>query len=308
MTSRDPDTIATVPAHAPPASDARTSGELLRQAREAAGLSIDAAAQQLKLAPRQVVALEADDFARLPGRTFVRGFVRNYARLVHIDPAVALAALADSDAPALDSPALQPTAPTIGELPTIERAKPSWTRWAIPLSLVAIIGFAVVWEFTRGFNDWPHPFSRQEAPAGSTPATPSAPAPAPTAGTAERPLANPVANAPPPGSAPAAEAPAASSAPAASEASAVTAPPPEASAEATMVLSYRKSSWTEVKDGGGRVLFSQIVPAGQTRTVTGNPPFDLIIGNANDVVLTFRGQPVDLPAFTSRNVARLVLE
>ena len=64
-------------------SDAAASaGARLRDARMAAGLSIDAVAQQLKLAPRQVQALEDDDFAQLPGRTFVRGFMRNYARLV----------------------------------------------------------------------------------------------------------------------------------------------------------------------------------------------------------------------------------
>ena len=62
-------------------------------AREAAGLSIDAVAQQLKLAPRQVKALEEDDFAQLPGRTFIRGFMRNYARLVRLDPEALLASL-----------------------------------------------------------------------------------------------------------------------------------------------------------------------------------------------------------------------
>ena len=68
-------------------------GAWLRSAREAAGLSEDAVAQQLKLAPRQVRAIEEDDYARLPGRTFVRGFVRNYARLVHLDPDAVVAAL-----------------------------------------------------------------------------------------------------------------------------------------------------------------------------------------------------------------------
>ena len=63
---------------------AHSAGALLRDAREAAGLSIDAVAQQLKLAPRQVQALEDDDFAQLPGRTFVRGFMRNYARLAAV--------------------------------------------------------------------------------------------------------------------------------------------------------------------------------------------------------------------------------
>jgi len=62
-----------------------TAGGMLRAAREAAGMTLDTAAQQLKLAPRQVTALEEGDFASLPGRTFVRGFLRNYARLVHVD-------------------------------------------------------------------------------------------------------------------------------------------------------------------------------------------------------------------------------
>jgi len=67
-------------------------GAALRAAREAAGLSADAVAQQLKLHPRQVRAIEEDDYGRLPGRTFVRGFVRNYARLVNLDADAIVAA------------------------------------------------------------------------------------------------------------------------------------------------------------------------------------------------------------------------
>ena len=62
-----------------------SAGALLRAAREGAGMTIDAVAQQLKLAPRQVRAIEEGDFSHLPGRTFVRGFIRNYARLVRLD-------------------------------------------------------------------------------------------------------------------------------------------------------------------------------------------------------------------------------
>ena len=315
MSTQDPTTIATVPAPGTPSREPRSAGTLLREAREAAGLSLDAAAQQLKLAPRQVTALEADDFGKLPGRTFVRGFVRNYARLVHVDPDVVLAALAGSDTPALDSPALQPTAPTMGELPQIERAKPSWTRWAIPLLLIAIIAFAALWEFTRGFAEWPHlPAPRDAASAGTPPATPAG---QPPAGTTEKSLANPVSGAPATGAAPPAEStnaattatsPASAATATATAENAAVAPAPETSAEAALVFTYRKASWTEVKDGSGRVVFSQIVAAGQTRTVAGTPPFDLVIGNANDVSLTFRGQAVDLAAHTSKNVARLVLE
>src|SRR6185436_16735320 len=127
-----------------------SAGTLLHLAREDAGLTLDAVAQQLKLAPRQVRAIEEDDFAGLPGRTFVRGFVRNYARLLHLDADAVLASLPGASTPSLDSPALHQTAPTIGELPASERGKSSWTRWAIPLTLVAIIAAAAVYEFSRG--------------------------------------------------------------------------------------------------------------------------------------------------------------
>ena len=99
-------------------------------------------------------ALEEDDYTHLPGRTFVRGFVRNYARLVRLDPEKVLGALpAGATAPALEAPTLQPTAPTIGELPTTDHSKPGWTRWAIPLTLAAIVAAAAVYEWLRPAGD-----------------------------------------------------------------------------------------------------------------------------------------------------------
>src|SRR6267378_2207056 len=97
---------------------AHSVGTLLKAAREAAGLTQDAVAQQLKLAPRQVRAIEEDDYARLPGRTFVRGFVRNYARLLRVDADAIVAALPghESGSP-LDRPTLTPTARPMAELP-----------------------------------------------------------------------------------------------------------------------------------------------------------------------------------------------
>ena len=123
----------------------RTSaGARLRAAREAAGLSVDAVAQQLKLAPRQVKALEDDDFQRLPGRTFVRGFARNYARFVQLDPDAVLALLPASDtAPSLERPTLATSRRPMGEIPVERIAKPSSIRWLIPLLLVAVAAVAL---------------------------------------------------------------------------------------------------------------------------------------------------------------------
>ncbi|MFN4149133.1 MAG: helix-turn-helix domain-containing protein, partial [Rhodocyclaceae bacterium] len=70
-----------------PSPQVETVGALLRAAREAAHLSHDDVARALKFSPRQIAALEADDYAALPGATIVRGFVRNYARLLKLDAA-----------------------------------------------------------------------------------------------------------------------------------------------------------------------------------------------------------------------------
>jgi cytoskeleton protein RodZ len=68
-----------------------TPGEILHAAREAYGWTIDQVANHLYMQPRQLVALEEGDHGVLPGMVFVRGFMRNYARLLKIDPAPLLA-------------------------------------------------------------------------------------------------------------------------------------------------------------------------------------------------------------------------
>src|SRR5207237_7381188 len=69
-------------------------GAQLRSAREALGLGVSEVAHQLKLAPRQVEAMEAGRFEALPGGTFVRGMLRNYARLLKLEPEPLLGQLA----------------------------------------------------------------------------------------------------------------------------------------------------------------------------------------------------------------------
>jgi cytoskeleton protein RodZ len=82
-------------------------GNQLSAAREAKGLTVADVAQALKLGVRQVEALESGTWGGLPGATFIRGFVRNYARLVEIDPAPLMEQLEgtlDRSAPRLDRP------------------------------------------------------------------------------------------------------------------------------------------------------------------------------------------------------------
>jgi len=156
-------------------TQAGNAGALLRVAREATGMSIDAVAQNLKLAPRQVKALEEGDYAHLPGRTFIRGFVRNYARLVRLDPERVLGALpGGASAPALEAPTLTPTAHTMGELPTTDNAKTSWARWAIPAVLAAIVAAAALYEWMRPASE-PSVAARRDGGATTPEARPVPP-------------------------------------------------------------------------------------------------------------------------------------
>lgn len=60
-------------------------GARLRAAREAKGLSLEQVAAETRIPQRHLVAIEAGDFAKLPGRTYAVGFSRTYARMVGLD-------------------------------------------------------------------------------------------------------------------------------------------------------------------------------------------------------------------------------
>lgn len=60
-------------------------GHMLRNARLAKEMSLGDVSRQLKISVQQVEAIEKEDFDELPGQTFVRGFVRNYANLMQLD-------------------------------------------------------------------------------------------------------------------------------------------------------------------------------------------------------------------------------
>jgi cytoskeleton protein RodZ len=309
-------TIDTEKTSASAGSGQTTAGSKLKAAREAAGLSLDAVAQQLKLAPRQVKALEDDDWQRLPGRTFARGFARNYARFVRLDPDAVLALLPGPDTtPALERPALAASRRPMGEIPIERISKPSALRWLIPLLLVAIVAAIAYYEFSRSKL---HLFPDVVSSAGSrqpavSPATPPATAmTAPSApGTATSVLPNPMAGAStaspatkePTNTAMAQPAPAAAGAPGAATAGAGT-----PAHEASLVLTFRGTSWAEVKDANGRVVLQMTGGSGMTQTVSAVPPIELALGNAPDVDVTFRGQPLDLSPYVRAGVARVALK
>ena len=80
-------------------------GGALKQAREDQQLTLDNVANQLRLSIRQVEALEADNFSELPEVTIIKGFIRNYAKLLKI-PAEPLVAAFIQIVPETQKPAL----------------------------------------------------------------------------------------------------------------------------------------------------------------------------------------------------------
>jgi cytoskeleton protein RodZ len=305
-------------------------GAALKAARERAGLSVDQAAQALKLAPRQVRALEDEDFGQLPGRTFARGFVRNYARLVNLDGEALLAQLPDaSHSPALAAPSLHSTGTTMGEVPSARIGRPAVNRWVVPAVLVTLIVGAGAYEWSRNRvapTERAEPADAATAlgPATQTSGTARTELPNPLSAPAEPPAAEapaaganaaspPAANAQPSEAAPAASAPSASVAQPPDGASAsVTAPaspatPSAALADAPLVLTYRAPSWTQVRDSRGQVLLNRIIPGGSEQSIHGTPPFEVTIGNARAVTNVYRGQEIDLNRYSRQNIARLRL-
>ena len=294
-----------------PAAASAGPGARLRAAREAAGLSLDQVAQQLKLAPRQVKALEDESFGELPGRTFSRGFVRNYARLLHLDAQDLLAHLPDvSQAPALESPTLHSTATRMAELPSATTSKTGLGRWLIPLILIGCIVAAAAYEWYRGglSNNAEPARTGSDATDHRAPATivPGVALPNPLAGSSQTAASQTTA---PQAAAPQSAPPVASMRDsAATSTGGVTLPASGATGDAPVLLTYQGPSWTEIRDRSGQLVVARLVAAGSVEPVKGAPPFDIVLGNAHLVTLVYRGTPVDLSPYTRQNIARLTLQ
>jgi cytoskeleton protein RodZ len=78
--------------------------------------------------------------------------------------------------------------------------------------------------------------------------------------------------------------------------------------EQVVRLRFARESWVQIRDRSGRKIFSKLNAPGTEQTVSGLPPLQLIVGNANGVQVTHNEQPVNLGPHTKVNVARLTLE
>ena len=269
----------------------------LTQAREAAGLSLEDVARQLKFAPRQLQALEAGELQRLPGGTFVRGMVRSYARLLHLDPEPLLAQVgahaAPQDAERLAQRFRQP-------VPFSDGARRSNLAYvALSLALLAVVVVVAL--------EWRQ--ERASAPRMAFVSAAQQPAEPPRAAIAEPPGVTVASAAPSPrvqaarvqatqGPAKQVQVPAA----------ARSADEPAAAGQGRIVLQFDGESWVEIHSGTGKLLVAQLHASGTERVVSGVPPFAVVIGNAQQVRISYNNKPVDLMPYVKVEVARFTLE
>ncbi len=292
-----------------------TCGEQLKAAREERGLSLTDVAQRLKYAARQVQALEEGRFDALPGLTFQRGFVRGYARVVGLD-ANNLVMLLEREAGHDSGPTttqLQQIAYAPATLPVRSEHTTAWP-WilAMLLAIVGIGGYTLyTWEPPIGARV-PAAAAGVTTPAGRTAQhTPDVVAPATTQPATS---VNPGATSDPKPN----EAPSSSTSTATRE-RAIPRPQPTADVSSPgdgvpaviggkIRLRFSGESWVEVRQGNGTLVHSGLSAAETVQWVDGQPPFDLVIGNARVVKLQYRGADVSLEPYTKGPVAKVQLK
>ncbi len=310
---------------------AQGPGAMLRQAREALGLEREALAQRLRLEPRIVVAVEEETWERLPGPAFIKGYIRSMAKELGLDPAPALAqytAHANVAEPVLAD--FESRAPA---QITSSSKRIQFISYALGAALLLLV--AVWWQRHYSSQIAPPP-ADDPAPNVTVPESTDSSLPLPypwagaeqTGGALEEPhtwdlrtddSAQPAGEVPP-------AAPSTSATPGAPTASATATPmtPAAATAAATeeapdtpapaapaptgeLVLAAKRDSWVEITDLNRSRLHFGLIKGGEQIAVTGKPPYDLVIGNAPAVTLTFRGAAVDVNARAVNGVARMAV-
>lgn len=270
-------------------------GAQLRRAREARGMTVEGVGAAIKLAARQVEAIEADAYAELMNPTYARGFIRNYAALIGLDPKALLAQLDQQQVRA--TPQLVEQA-DVGVAMPVQSSRRKWLLPLLALSVPVVVAIALyVWsefwtappgESVQVEQEAVMPPPDAVAEPETEAATPSVDAQAADAVTTEATLAAALPDAPPP--------------------SAESAGVPPVTGQRQLAFTFAADSWVEIRDAQDRIILSELNRAGSSRSVGAVFPVSLVIGNAKSVRLSIDGTPHDLAPATKVDVARLRLE
>ncbi|SFX17559.1 RodZ domain-containing protein [Marinospirillum alkaliphilum] len=288
-------------------------GELLKKAREARGLSQAEVARKLNFMPTYVPALENEDFSQLHSTTFIKGYIRAYARFVGINPEEVLNCFAAHYPEMHKEEKIQP----------VETLKPEKSSHLIfklftLVVIAALITIIILWWQSRSTETLPEVTSQEvqvETLDGQTilaPITLAEPEPEPptpeaaATGSPELSVSQPTV-APP--------APSVTTAPRTTIGTGETSTgptQPEVAPVRTITgdpalatlgngrlvaLTFTGDCWLEVRDNTDRILHANLMRAGDAILLEGEPPFRMVFGYGHVAEVFYRGTQYD---FSSR--------
>ncbi|MEK7708650.1 MAG: RodZ domain-containing protein [Pseudomonadota bacterium] len=297
------------------ASVVQSVGHLLRKARVMKGMSVEDVSRQLRLSVLQIEAIEKENYEKLPGRTFLRGFIRNYANLVQLDPIPLLQLLPEST----------PVISTYERTPfknkqisfSSNRENSGNNRLTTAIVFFTIIAGAY---FIFANDIWIKTPETNSVSDGAKfeSGTASVEIQLPLPGTAKTAISsqanqqseiNDRINGEKSSEAELdtkTEAIPAKNKPVTQGAEKSTATPSDSG---NLYFQLTGDSWIKVVDGTGASLFEQLKKSGSEQVITGKRPLSIVIGNASAVNLTYNDKIIDMASYKRQDgTARFTLE
>lgn len=316
-------------------NEAQTTGERLRIAREQLGLSQQTVAERLCLKVTTVRDIEENTSPQDLASTFLRGYIRSYARLVHI-PEEELLPMMAKQTPIRDGKVEAMHSYSLGKR---RKKRDGWLMGFTWIILLAVLGLTGAWWWQNHQAQQAELTTLDDQSVSESTATDQEHVVALTntdtsdnsaslSGTETSPEAAAVQSASGADNSPATTTPAqpqtAAAQPAQPEAApsdtAATRAPaslPTANADVAaasgaatdaLTMTFSSDCWLEVSDAAGKKLFSGLKRKGESLDLAGHPSYKLKIGAPGAVQIQFQGKPVDLSRFVRTNqVARLTV-
>jgi cytoskeleton protein RodZ len=75
-----------------------------------------------------------------------------------------------------------------------------------------------------------------------------------------------------------------------------------------VVIIFTDRSWVDVRDSERKFKLFGEIPKGSRKVLGGQPPYKMVIGDAQAVSIRVNGQPFDLAPYAKGNVARFTLD
>jgi cytoskeleton protein RodZ len=273
-------------------------GDRLRREREMRGVSLDEIAESTKIGTRSLRALEEDDFDKLPGGIFNKGFVRAYSRFLGLDEEQTVA---DFDAAWKEYEAAR--RPVATPEPAEESSGDSRLTWLMLAALVLVVLLAAAWYFVKRHNKsasreaiaLPSPAinnsqplvpapTNTSAPSSLENAAPSSPAPVPSASETKWPA---------PEGAPKSASQPDSTISQRSQLAKAAVTQPDLNAPIQLEVFAREDSWLSVS-ADGKNLGQGVLTAQKSRTIRAQKEVRLKLGNVGGVEVSFNGRPVNI--------------